>query len=255
MTASENDTVFPIGFPLIRNVGFSGILISFSDVLSDPANLAALAFRASLEAEGISGIIETSTSLTSTYVSYDPLRLPLEDLRKRLTDLLSARNWDKAVLPSNRKRWRIPAVFGGEDGPQLEEAASLAGLPSEQAIAEITAAPLRVMTIGFAPGQPYLGILPDSWNIPRQGGLTAQVPAGSLVVAIRQLVLFTNPSPTGWRRIGQTAFRLFRQEMPSPFALKPGDEVQFIPVSAQKLDDIRAADTSGDGGAGCESIA
>ena len=35
--------------------------------------------------------------------------------------------------------------------------------------------------------------------------LNAEVPAGALVTAVRQLVLFANPSPTGWRQIGMSA--------------------------------------------------
>lgn len=242
-------------FPVIRTVGLSGVLVSFSDALSDAANRAALAFRAGVDAEGIAGVIETSTSLSSTFISYDPARLPLAALHERLKRMLSAMDWGAARLPANRKRWHIPVAFDGESGPQLGEAAALAGVSPEQAIAEICAAPVRVMTIGFAPGLPYLGILPKNWNLPRQGGLTAQVPAGAIVVAIRQLVLFTTDTPTGWRWIGQTAFRGFRPESDTPFALSPGDEVQFAPVSAGALADIARADTTGDGGARCEVIA
>ena len=93
-----------------------------------------------------------------------------------------------------------------------------------------------MQTIGFAPGMPNLGELPEAWNIPRQTALTAQVPAGGLCVAIRQLVLFPVATPTGWRHIGQTALRLFRPETEEPFILRPGDEVLFEPVSPEVLE-------------------
>ncbi len=102
-----------------------------------------------------------------------------------------------------------------------------------------------MQTIGFAPGEPYLGELPDCWDIPRQTKLTDKVPACALVVAIRQLVLFSVTTPTGWRHIGQTAFRVFRPEDKTPFILRPGDEVQFIPTTPDKLANMAANDPNG----------
>ena len=69
--------------------------------------------------------------------------------------------------------------------------------------------------------------------------LTAQVPAGGLCVAIRQLVLFPVATPTGWRHIGQTAFRLFRPGSDHPFVLRPGDEVVFEPTTPETLANLQ----------------
>lgn len=241
-------------YPLICEVGLSGLLIRFSDRLTDAANRANLAFRAAVEAEGIAGVEETSTALAATLITYDPLRLPLAGLRARVAALLESRDWSAAPLPPGRRLWRIPVAFGGEHGPQLAEAAGLAGLTETQALAEIAATRLRVMALGFAPGLPYLGAMPEHWNLPRQEGLTAQVPAGSVVTAIRQFNIFTNATPTGWRHIGQSAFRNFRPEAADPFALRPGDEVIFEPIGAGELADIRAGDRAGEGGARCEAM-
>ena len=104
---------------------------------------------------------------------------------------------------------------------------------------------MRVQTIGFAPGMPYLGELPPAWNIPRQTQLTGQVPRGGLCVAIRQLVLFPVATPTGWRHIGQTALKLFQPEAERPFLLRPGDEVIFEPVSASTLATLADDSTGG----------
>ena len=241
-------------FPVLRPVGFSGMLVSFSDILTDQANRAALAFRALVEAAAIPGVIETSTSLVSTFVSFDPRVLSPDALQARLSALLADLDMAQAGPGPGRRLWRIPTAFGGGEGPQLDEAAGLAGVSPEQAIADLAARPLRVMAIGFAPGQPYLGTLAEHWNLPRQGGLTAQVPAGSVVVAVRQLTLFTNPSATGWRLVGQTGFRTFDPQADDAFALRPGDEVQLVPVSAADLADIRASRDGSNGGAVCEVL-
>lgn len=233
-------------------IGVDGVLVRFGAELSEHANRAALAFRAALEGESLPGIEETSTSLTSVYLRF---ALPLTDhaiLRAALEELLESRDWYQADLPQGRRLWRVPAVFGGEIAPQLDEAAKLAGLSPEDAIDAICAAPLRVQTIGFAPGQPYLGQLSPEWDIPRQSGLTPRVPEGAIVVAIRQLVLFSVSTPTGWRHVGQTALRLFRPDRPEPFLLRPGDEVLFQPASRDALEKLAAGGP--DGGAVAERL-
>ena len=193
-------------------------------------------------------------SLASVYVQFDPLRIPGDRLKDRMSSLLAGKDWTAAPLPAGRKLWTIPAVLGGRHGPQFADAASVAGLDPDDARGQISAARLRVLTVGFAPGQPYMGELPASWDIPRLAELTPRVPGGALVVAIRQLIIFAGPTPTGWRHIGQTAFRCFRPESDSPFALTPGDEVGFRLIEADELDDIASADKTGDGGAEWEGI-
>lgn len=243
------------GFPAIRSMGLTGLLVSFADRLSEPANRAALAYRAAVEGENWPGVEETSTSLASVFLRFDPLSMTPGDLRARLDALLASRDWFSAPLPSNRRRWRIPTVYGTDLAPQLGEAAEAAGISIGEAVSELSTTAVRVLTIGFAPGQPYLGELSPRWDIPRQVALTRRVPEGALVVAIRQLILFSAATPTGWRHIGQTAFRAFRPESADPFPLRPGDELLFPAIEPGELAAIRAADTHGDGGASVEVIA
>ncbi|MDR9486023.1 MAG: carboxyltransferase domain-containing protein [Sediminimonas sp.] len=245
----------PEGFPMIAPVGLCGMAVRFSDTLSEPANRAALAFRAAMEKESWDGVEEVSTSLTSAFVRFDPLHLSHDTLEAQLREMLSAQDWYKAALPGGRRHFRIPCVLGGEQGPQFADAAAAAGLSEVQARAELCDARPRVLTIGFAPGQPYTGELPAHWDIPRLKDLTPKVPQGALVVAIRQLIIFANDTPTGWRHIGQTAFRCFRPEADEPFALRPGDEISLRAIEAEELQAIRERDQDGLGGAEIEGIA
>lgn len=238
MTENVTDTATQTA-PRIRTAGVDGMLVTFGDALSEPANRAALAFRAEIERQGWDGVEESTTSLVSAYLRFDPLHLGHADLKAKLDTLLTDRDWYEAPLPSGRSLWRIPAVFGTDLGPQLDQAAEAAGVPPEQAIKDFTRTRLRVQTIGFAPGQPYLGELPEAWNIPRQSTLTSRIPEGALAVAIRQLVLFSVATPTGWQHIGQTAMRLFRPEADEPFLLRPGDEVEFTRTDAETLSNMR----------------
>lgn len=244
----------PAEFPRIAPVGIAGLLVRFADRLSEPANRAALALRAAIEAEGIDGVEEVATSLTSTFIRFDPLHLDHASLTAQLQALLDTQDWTRAVLPRGRRHFRIPCVFGTDLAPQFDEAAVAAGLSPEAAVESLTTARPRVLTIGFAPGQPYTGQLDPAWDIPRQTALTPRVPEGALVVAIRQLIIFSAPTQTGWRHIGQTAFRCFRPEAEDPFALRPGDEISLRAITPAELERIRAGDSSGQGGADVEEI-
>lgn len=222
-------------FPTIRTGGVDGLLVSFGNTLSEPANRAALAFRAALEAESWDGVEETSSTLVSCFIRFDPLHLPHDVVMAKVETLTKDRNWFDAALPTGRRFWRIPTVYGTDLAPQLEQAAAAAGMSEAEAVASLSDARVRVQALGFAPGQPYLGELPEAWDIPRQSQLTERVPQGALVVAIRQFVLFGVSAPTGWQHVGQTAINLFQPEADEPILLRPGDEVQFIATDAASL--------------------
>lgn len=233
-------------FPRLASVGLSGIAVTFAGQMEDRANMAAIAFRAAVDAQGWPEVSETASSLVSTFVAVDLAVTPYEDIHARLTQLLKTQDWYAAAPPPGRKLWTIPMCFGTDRAPQLAEAAEAAGLSQSQALESLANARVSVITIGYAPGQPYLGPLDPVWDIPRQSDLSPRVPASALVVAIRQLVIFTADMPTGWRHVGQGAFRTFDPNREIPIALTPGDEMRFAPISDTELADLEAnADSLG----------
>ncbi|UYV37212.1 allophanate hydrolase subunit 1 [Rhodobacteraceae bacterium D3-12] len=243
-----NTAVSPDLLPL----GADGVLVRFSTRLEDAANRAVLAFSAVLETDPPLGCVEISTALASVFVRFDPDLTTRAVLIDTLQNRLGTRDWTAETSAAPARHWHIPTAFGDDLGPQLTETAALLGMSEQDAVADIVAHPLRVLAIGFAPGQPYLGMLPERWDIPRLQEMTPSVPGGALVVAVRQLIVFSGPTPTGWRHIGQTAFRPFRVDSPEPFPLLPGDVLHFEPVSAEDYDRILRSDTDGSGGARLE---
>ena len=89
--------------PMIRTAGVDGLLVSFADALSETANRATLAFRAAVEVAAWDGVEETSSSLVSTYVRFDPVHLDHAALRTLLEALLASRDWYAADLPGGRR--------------------------------------------------------------------------------------------------------------------------------------------------------
>ena len=224
-------------FPRLHRMGEAGLLVEFGDRLSMQVNAAVLAFRAALDAAAWPGVEESATSLKSVFLRFDPARVAHARLEADLRALLASHDWYGAGLPVGRSLWHVPVLFGGEAGPQLEDTARAAGMHPDDAVQAICAAPLRVLTIGFAPGLPYLGQLPEAFDIPRQTDLNPNVPGGGLALAIRQLVLFPVGTQTGWRWIGRAALDVFGQRADTPFPLTAGDEIRFAPVGAAEFAD------------------
>ena len=230
-------------FPQIACEGLDRMVIRFAPRVELEANRAARAFRAVIEAQAWPGVQETSVALVTVLVRFDPRILPHAALQARLEGVLAQGG---TVAEGARRLWTIPCAFGGGCGPDLAECAALAGL-SEAAAVEQLSQVVEVLALGFAPGQPYLGELPPHWALPRRPAVMPHVPAGALVTAVRQFVLFANPSPTGWRQVGLTGFACFRPGSATPFPLAPGDRVRFRPVPADELARLMAGDPMGGG--------
>ena len=218
--------------PQILPLGIDGALVRFSTVMSDEANQSA-ANLAQILSQDAFGFTDVQGTLASVAVRFDPTQMNFAAVRDAITAQINAAATARAI---SVKQWRIPTLFNGED---LTEVAAIIGDSVQSVIDEIASTPVRVLTIGFAPGQPYLGELPERYGIPRQSQLRP-VPAGALVVAVRQMVLFANASPTGWRWIGSTAARLFDAGRDPAAILTAGDMIEFHPVSADQFGQLQS---------------
>jgi KipI family sensor histidine kinase inhibitor len=112
----------------------------------------------------------------------------------------------------------------------------------------------HVYMLGFVPGFPYMGDLPDALVLPRRTDPRVKVPAGSIAIAAGQTAIYPIESPGGWHLIGATPVRLFDVRLPQPALLAPGDKVQFTRVSRAEIDDIRAAVNADAYHVACETV-
>jgi inhibitor of KinA len=232
--------------PVFRFAGEGGVIVEFGEHLNLQVNNAALAFDQAIHDDLLSGIIETTPTIRSVFVRFDPLIVHSRDVATHLRGVLSDIDWLKQAPGGQRTLWRVPAIYGGNYGPDLDRVAEFSGRSPEETIASHVCQRQRVLMIGFAPGQAYLGILDETWNIPRLEKITPRVETGSIAVAIRQTVLFPDASPTGWSCIGRSPFRSFRQGSDQPFPLKAGDELQFVEVSETEFTQLLERDRKGE---------
>lgn len=221
--------------PEVLPAGPDGVLLRFGLTPEPAAMAAAQVLTADLEADTPPGVTEIAPALVTVLLRFDPALTRRADLAGAALTRAKRIAETRPAPPDPARRWTIPASFGGEDGPQLSEVAGMVGKSEQDAVSALCAADLRVLTIGFAPGQPYIGLLPEAWNLPRMSELNPQVPAGAVVVAVRQIVMFGAQSTTGWRQIGRAAFRTFRPERAEPMPLRAGDAIRYAPASADEI--------------------
>ncbi|MCS6848067.1 MAG: 5-oxoprolinase subunit PxpB [Anaerolineae bacterium] len=201
-------------------MGEAALLIecTLNDVAT--ANAHALALAEVLPAEW-----RPLPAIRSVLIRFDPLRDAYDEVQARVRRALAGIAPD--ALPAGRQV-TIPVRYGGEHGPDLEDAAHRLGLAPDELIAQHTAQPRRVLMIGFAPGFPYIGPLPASLTLPRRATPRAAVPAGSVAIAAGMTGIYPSQLPGGWHLIGRTEVVLFDPAREPPALLQPGDRVQFV---------------------------
>ena len=128
---------------------------------------------------------------------------------------------------------RIPCCY--EMGLDLGRIAEHTGLSADEVITRHAGATYTVYAIGFCPGFPYLGYLPDELaHVPRLPSPRVRLEAGSVGLTGRQTGIYTEARPGGWNIVGRTPLTLVDVQ-DGYFPLRTGDRVQFEPISAAEF--------------------
>ncbi|MCC3717339.1 5-oxoprolinase subunit PxpB [Rouxiella badensis] len=124
----------------------------------------------------------------------------------------------------------IPVVYGGKGGPDLEGVASHNGMTARQVVECHSGAEYIVYFLGFQPGFPYLGGMPEALTTPRHAEPRLSVPAGTVGIGGSQTGIYPLITPGGWQLIGHTSQPMFDPKSRLPTLLRPGDRVRFLPL-------------------------
>jgi inhibitor of KinA len=126
---------------------------------------------------------------------------------------------------SEVRRHRIPCCYEFE--LDLRRVGALTGMTGDDVIRLHTATEYTVYAIGFCPGFPYLGYLPQPLcGVPRLVAPRLRVEAGSVGLTGRQTGIYTELRPGGWNLIGRTPLELVHVA-DGYFPLRTGDGVRF----------------------------
>ncbi len=216
------------------NMGEQGLVAELGCAIDLAANARVHRLASLLRRESLPGIRELVPTYRSLLILFDPLRLTRSRLRETVARLAR-----EGCLGDCREEGRlvpIPVCYGGDFGPDLEFVARHNGLSPEEVIARHSAEIYPVHMLGFLPGFPYLGGLPERIVAPRLATPRLDVAAGSVGIAGSQTGIYPLRSPGGWRIIGRTPLRLFDPERDMPFLVSAGDRVRFDPVDRAEYD-------------------
>jgi inhibitor of KinA len=213
-------------------MGDRGLLLEFGDEISAEVNEKVRKMALALQAETLEGIIEVVPTYRSLLIHYNPWIIPLEDLKIRLIQLEAGL---KEISFPDPKLTKIPVLYGGAFGPDLGKVAEYLHLTPEEVIRLHCSKPYFIYMIGFMPGFPYMGELPDALITPRLKTPRLSVPAGSVAIAQKQTGIYPVESPGGWQILGRTPVKLFDPEKEPPALLRMGDLVQFHPISEKEF--------------------
>ncbi|MBY0611596.1 MAG: 5-oxoprolinase subunit PxpB [Beijerinckiaceae bacterium] len=225
----------PSSLPTILISGDSAVTIEFGRSIDAAVNARVLGLDEALAAAALPYVIETVPTYRSLIVHYDPV----------CAELLAIAAKAGAAAASTR-HWRIPVVYGGDFGLDLDHVAGVAGVAAEEVIAIHSAAVYRVYMIGFTPGYSYLGGLDPRIVTPRRKDPRLETPAGTVAIGGEQTGVQCLAAPSGWNLIGRTPVRTFHPSREPMFLLEPGDSVSFTPIEAKHWDSLDRAAAAGE---------
>ncbi|WP_243643733.1 5-oxoprolinase subunit PxpB [Tepidibacillus fermentans] len=220
----------------IYPIGDKAITVKFGDEISPEINGRVIAFAQYLSKQVVDGIIESVPTYTDVTIYYNPLILSYEEIKRRIQGWL---NQKMTYQIENQRLIYLPVLYGGEYGPDLDYVANYHGIDREEVIRVHTSIDYRVYMLGFAPGFPYLGGLPEILHTPRLEKPRVQIPAGSVGIAGKQTGVYPLSTPGGWQIIGHTPVPLFeKKEESNPILLRAGDLIRFVSIDLIQYEQI-----------------
>lgn len=221
--------------PVFLAAGDTALVVQFGETVDAAVNRRVRHLAHALRARALPGIVDIVPTIRSLMVHYDPL----VTRRAALVDAVSELLHHEGEAEDSYRLWRIPVCYAGEHAPDLPGVAEMMKMPAEEVVRRHTAATLEVFMMGFLPGFPYLGLLPEEFDLPRLFEPRVKVPARSISVAVRQTTVYTVECPGGWHLIGRTPVDFFDPERAEPILVEAGDRIRFESVDEAEYERIR----------------
>ncbi|MDR3634214.1 MAG: 5-oxoprolinase subunit PxpB [Isosphaeraceae bacterium] len=208
--------------PRIEPLGDRALLASFE------TEQAAASWAAAVRAQKWPAILDVVPAYRSVAVFPEPETVNWNALCRHLS-LLEAGAGEAAIGRSIE----LPVLYDGIDLPDVARHARL----SPAAVVEAhTAQQYTVFAVGFLPGFPYAGYLPESLaGQPRRASPRKRVRAGSVAIAGRQTGVYPIDSPGGWNILGRTPLRIVDLDS-GHFPIRAGDRLRFVPITATEYE-------------------
>jgi KipI family sensor histidine kinase inhibitor len=167
-------------------------------------------------------------------VEFDPGATSARQVRAFV--LLGLRQLEFTGAPAREPReFRVPVVYGGEYGPDLERVAEQQQLSVEDIIALHTTKSYMIRCLGAPAGSPMMDGPDFPFPVPRLKDPRLSVPAGAVSVAGRQAVIAPAAAPGGWCVIGQTPLTVLDVSAEPLVPYVPGDTLRFHQIQHEEF--------------------
>jgi inhibitor of KinA len=229
----------------ITPLGDSALIVRVRDSFEDAPDAtlnAVLSLRRRLEDARLRGVLEITSAYTTVALFFDPICAI--DAGARIEDVFGwleqqiRHELSKPVKISvgKTKMVDVPVCYDLQFALDLQEVARRAKLEPHQVVDLHCGAEYRVHCVGFTPGFPFLGGLPQKLAMPRRSVPRKEVPAGSVAIGGNHTGIYPVNSPGGWNVIGRTPLRLFDPQKNPPALLWVGDRVRFRAITGAEFD-------------------
>lgn len=228
--------------PRILPSGDAALTIEFGRDIDPRVSRRVLALDRALRQQKIEGVSETVPTYRSLLVHYDPVEIGFAELSAHILSLTGSETTDTG----KSRRWRVPVVYGGAFGADLDEVARTHNISTNELIARHAGGDYLVAMIGFTPGFAYLSGLDPSIATPRRPSPRPQTPAGTISIGGAQACVQCLAAPSGWHLLGRTPVRTFHPRRDPVFLMEPGDSVTFEPIKASEFERLDLAAERGE---------
>jgi inhibitor of KinA len=208
----------------IETFGDQGILATF------PSEEAAARFAQSLREAPPCWLVDVVLAHATVAVFHDPGQTTPQQVAQELTRLRPGPPLAAGPLHE------IPCCY--ERQLDLHDVARRLKLTTDEVIQRHVETTYVVFAVGYCPGFPYLGNLPQALQgVPRRDTPRTRVAPGSVGLAASHTGIYPLPRPGGWSLIGQTPLELvnLRDEY---FPLRAGDRVRFRRIDESEFNQL-----------------
>lgn len=221
---SVGDTAWTVEFGSDIDPAIHGRVLGFCSLLD------------TLSGDGrLDGVVEWVPTFRSVTVHFNPEQTDAMALHGLLGELATK----SGILSAAGCHWHIPVCFDADCAPDLADVAAAKGMTPEAVVQLLTGSVFSVYMLGFLPGFPYLGGVPEVLDMPRLASPRKVVPARSIAIAGRMCAAYPWESPGGWRLLGRTPVRLFdAANSRRPALLAPGDQVVWEAIDRATYEEL-----------------
>lgn len=229
-------------YPRIVPCSEAALVVEFGDTIDEAVNGRVLGLDRAIAQAKIRGVIETVPTYRSLLVHYDPLTLTFAELGACVRSLMGSAHAERNA----RRRWRIPVVYGGEFGIDLDDVAKARGISADEVVRLHMAGNYYVAMLGFLPGFAYLAGLDPRLATPRRDSPRAVTPAGTISIGGVQAGVQCLEAPSGWHLLGRTPVRTYQPRRDPMFLVEPGDAITFRAIDRCEWDELDRAAAAGE---------